>query len=178
MCPTLSDTMDCSPPGSSVHGIFQVRVLEWVAIALEKYKLQVCISDMRPGKRCWHGCPCPGPWPICISVIGGPQTCKVSAPPTTPTYWARIWVLTASQVVLIYLEMHCWKKTGADLPDSIDLVNLSVKFLLSFLVELHLYSEDPLEKGMAIHSSIPVLKIPWTEEPSRLQSMGCCCCCC
>ena len=32
-CPTLSDPMDCSPPGSSAHGIFQARVLEWVAIA-------------------------------------------------------------------------------------------------------------------------------------------------
>ena len=32
-CPTLSDPMDCSPPGSSLHGIFQARVLEWVAIA-------------------------------------------------------------------------------------------------------------------------------------------------
>ena len=32
-CPTCSDPMDCSPPGSSVHGIFQARVLEWGAIA-------------------------------------------------------------------------------------------------------------------------------------------------
>ena len=32
LCPTLSDPMDCSLPGSSVHGIFQARVLEWVAI--------------------------------------------------------------------------------------------------------------------------------------------------
>ena len=32
-CPTLSDLMDCSLPGSSVHGIFQASVLEWVAIA-------------------------------------------------------------------------------------------------------------------------------------------------
>ena len=31
--PTLSNTMDCSPPGSSVRGIFQARVLEWGAIA-------------------------------------------------------------------------------------------------------------------------------------------------
>jgi len=31
--PTLSDPMDCSPPGSSIHGIFQARVPEWVAIA-------------------------------------------------------------------------------------------------------------------------------------------------
>ena len=33
LCPTLSDPMDCSPPGSSVHGIFQARVLEWGAIS-------------------------------------------------------------------------------------------------------------------------------------------------
>ena len=32
-CPTLSDPMDCGPPGSSIHGIFQARGLEWGAIA-------------------------------------------------------------------------------------------------------------------------------------------------
>ena len=32
-CPILSDPMDCSPPGSSIHGIFQARVLEWGALA-------------------------------------------------------------------------------------------------------------------------------------------------
>ena len=32
-CPTLCDPMDGSPPGSSIHGIFQARVLEWGAIA-------------------------------------------------------------------------------------------------------------------------------------------------
>ena len=36
-CPTLSDPMDCSPAGSSVHGIFQARVQEWVAIAFSFY---------------------------------------------------------------------------------------------------------------------------------------------
>ena len=35
-CLTPSDPMDCSPPGSSVHGIFQARVLEWVAIAFSE----------------------------------------------------------------------------------------------------------------------------------------------
>ena len=34
-CPTLSDPMDCSPPGSSIHGNFQARVLEWGAIDLK-----------------------------------------------------------------------------------------------------------------------------------------------
>jgi len=36
-CPTLSKPMDCSPPGSSVHGIFQARVLEWGAIRLPTF---------------------------------------------------------------------------------------------------------------------------------------------
>ena len=35
-CPTLCDPMDCSPPGSSVHGILQVRILEWVAILFSR----------------------------------------------------------------------------------------------------------------------------------------------
>ena len=33
LCSTLCDPMDCSPLGSSVHGIFQARVLEWVALS-------------------------------------------------------------------------------------------------------------------------------------------------
>ena len=48
-CPTLSNPMDCSLPGSSIHGIFQARALEWVAIAFSVslayftlyYRLQV-----------------------------------------------------------------------------------------------------------------------------------------
>ena len=36
-CPTLSNPMDCSPPGSSFHGIFQARVLDWGAIAFSEY---------------------------------------------------------------------------------------------------------------------------------------------
>ena len=31
LCQTLCDTVDCSPPGSSIHGILQARILEWVA---------------------------------------------------------------------------------------------------------------------------------------------------
>ena len=37
-CPTLNNPMDCSLPGSSIHGIFQARVLEWGAIAFSEYK--------------------------------------------------------------------------------------------------------------------------------------------
>ena len=51
-CPTLSDPMDCSLPGSSVHGIFQARVLEWVAIAFSgpspAKSLQLCLTLCDP----------------------------------------------------------------------------------------------------------------------------------
>ena len=36
LCPTLCNPMDCSPPGSSVHGILQARILEWVAIPFSR----------------------------------------------------------------------------------------------------------------------------------------------
>ena len=51
-CPTLWDPMDCSPPGSSVHGISQARILEWVAISFSR------------------GSSLPRDW-ICISCISG-----------------------------------------------------------------------------------------------------------
>ena len=51
-CPTLSDPMDCSLPGSSIYGIFQARVLEWGAIAfsgpgLLLLLLLICFSRVR-----------------------------------------------------------------------------------------------------------------------------------
>ena len=53
-CPTLSDLMDCSPPGSSVHGIFQARVLEWGAITFsESCKwLTIHVRRKELGLRC------------------------------------------------------------------------------------------------------------------------------
>ena len=47
-CPTLSDPMDCSLPDSSVHGIFQARVLEWGAIAFSDipHELIIIIASL------------------------------------------------------------------------------------------------------------------------------------
>ena len=44
-CPTLSDPMDCSPPGSSVLGIFQAGVLEWGAIAFSDLCIKTFFLD-------------------------------------------------------------------------------------------------------------------------------------
>ena len=54
LCPTLYDPMDCSLPGSSVHGIFQARVLEWVSISFSRgssqSRDQTCVSSIA-GRR-------------------------------------------------------------------------------------------------------------------------------
>ena len=54
-CPTLCDPMDCSPPGFSVHGFFQARILEWVAIPFSRrsswprdWTLASCIGRQIP----------------------------------------------------------------------------------------------------------------------------------
>ena len=65
-CPTLSDPMECSLPGSSVHGIFQARVLEWGAIAFSEIipsgflirQLEVLSTQKRKTKRKMKGFGC------------------------------------------------------------------------------------------------------------------------
>ena len=70
-CPTLSDPMDCSLPGSSAHGIFQARVREWVAIA---FSIEICIrsahfshsvvsDSLQPYESQHARPPCPSPTP-------------------------------------------------------------------------------------------------------------------
>ena len=84
-CPTLRDTIDGSPPGSSVPGIFQARTLEWVAIAFSnawKWKVKVKMKSLSrvrllatpwtvaykaplsmgfPRQEYWNGVPLPSP---------------------------------------------------------------------------------------------------------------------
>ena len=55
-CPTLCSPVDCSPPGSSVHGILQARILEWVAISCSRGS-----SRPRDGTRVSY-VPCSGRW--------------------------------------------------------------------------------------------------------------------
>ena len=125
-CPTLSDPMDYSLPGSSIHGIFQARVLEWGAIAITT----LCLSFL-----------------ICkMETVDG----------------------------LIIECRHKYKYINRTICKKTSLVAQAVK-RLSTMRETWVRSlgwEDPLEKEMAIHSSTIAWKIPWTEEPGRLQSLG------
>ena len=52
-CLTLSDPMDCSLPGSSVHGILQARVLEWVAIAFSEAKNSPYQNKINKKRKMW-----------------------------------------------------------------------------------------------------------------------------
>ena len=56
LCPTLSDPMDCSPPGSSVHGIFQARVLEWCAIAFSEWRRRQMLIEEACGVLSGNSC--------------------------------------------------------------------------------------------------------------------------
>ena len=50
-CPTVCDPMDCSPPGSSVHGVLQARILEWVAMPFSR-DIQYLVGKESKKKTC------------------------------------------------------------------------------------------------------------------------------
>ena len=53
-CPTFWDPVDCSPPGSSVHGLLQARILEWVAIPFSRRSpLWQALVSTEMGSPCW-----------------------------------------------------------------------------------------------------------------------------
>ena len=59
LCLTLSDPMDCSPPGSSIHGIFQARVLEWGAIGIISYISKVRLKILQVSLQQYVNCELP-----------------------------------------------------------------------------------------------------------------------
>ena len=77
-CPTLSNPMDCSLPGSSIHGIFQARVLEWGVIAFSKaWKLIVKVKSLSR-----------------VRLLATPWTVAHQAPPSMGSarqeYWSGV----------------------------------------------------------------------------------------
>ena len=115
--------MDCSPPDSSVHGILQATILEWVAFSPPGEILDPGIEPMslRPP-----------------TLTGGFFI--------TSTTWA--------------FQVAQWIKKSPAMQET-------QKMRVGYLGE-----EDPLEEGMESHSSILAWRIPWTEEPGGLQSIG------
>ena len=84
-CETLCNTMDCSPPGSSVHGILQARMLEWVAMPSPR-------GPSRPGDRTQVSYVSrTGSLPLVPPVLGhlkvAPETCYISVGRHCPREW-------------------------------------------------------------------------------------------
>ena len=112
LCPILSDPMDCSLPGSSVHGIFQPRVLEWGAIAFSgpnstRYKLwkaylkvnvlvaQLCPTLCDPMDCSLPGCSCPWDFPGKNTGVG----CHSLLQGTFPTQGSNPCLLHCRQIL-------------------------------------------------------------------------------
>ena len=72
LCLTLSDPMDCSLPGSCVHGIFQARVLEWGATAFSVKLLSGLLLVSYTGVRLDELL---GDWCVCVCVCAHARTC-------------------------------------------------------------------------------------------------------
>ena len=101
-CLTLWDSMDCSPPGSSVHRIFQARILEWVAIShsrgLLNFTLRATFKNVTQYYYYSHHAVCHGPmlylfynWGF---VPSGPLLAFRSLPPTSTSgnRWSGLYV--------------------------------------------------------------------------------------
>ena len=137
--------MDCCPPGSSVQGIFQARIPEWVAISSSKgFSLpwdQIFIS--------------------CVSCFAGKFFTLWAIRETHSIIHGILNTYDTLEFVYIYLGLEGFAR------DSV-VKNPPVK------QEMWVWSlgwENPLEKEMATHSNIVAGRILWTKEPGRLQSM-------
>ena len=182
-CPTHSDPMDCRPPGSSVHGIFQARVLEWVPLPSPTCLCRRC-------KRCGFD---PGvskiPWsrtwqPTPVFLPGKSHGWTVHGITKSQT-WLSNWAHTqSSSYGFFYVKcVFSFLSNIQSLPKGFLLCPL---FAQASLVAQRLKrlparwetwvqslgQEDALEREMATHSSIPARRIPWREEPGGLQSTG------
>ena len=84
LCLTPSDPMDCSPPGSSIHGIFQARVLEWGAIAF----------SLKP------------PYDPPIPLLGiYPEETKIERDTCIPLFTAAVFTI-ARTLIDVHLQMN------------------------------------------------------------------------
>ena len=147
LCLTLRALMDCSPPGSSIHGILQARIPEWVAVSFSR-------GSSQPRDRTRVSC---------VSCIGR-QILYHWATWESPNWATQSFLFFC---FFNFLNWYAHKIHTLGLPRW-----LSVKESTCQAGDAGSTpgSGSSLEKEMATHSSI-VWEIPWTEEPGGLQSM-------
>ena len=99
VCLTLCDPVDCSPPGFSVHGISQARVLEWVAISFSRG------SSWSPALQAYsllfepQGSPPPPYYPLNVISPQGILLLFLSILTNCPTRTAGVWPLSGAQLL-------------------------------------------------------------------------------
>ena len=173
--PTLSNPMDCSLPGSSIHGIFQARVLEWGAIAfsdltsLGTKKMQdkiiflyvyLDLSNRRSSmiKLRYLGFP--------SGSDGKESACNSGDPGSTPrsgrSHRERHGDPLQYSCLENPMDRGAWRTT-------VHGVAKSWTRLSDFTFTFHFHA---LEKEMATHSHVLAWRIPGTGEPGGLPSMG------
>ena len=143
-CPTLCDPMDVSPPGSPVPGILQARTLEWVASSFSNaWKWKVKVKSLSR-----------------VRLVATPWIAAYQAPLSMGFSRQKYW----SGLPAIYLGVSKRASLVAQMVKNPPTMQETWVRSLGW--------EDPLEEGMATDSRILVWRIPWTEEPGGLQSMG------
>ena len=152
--PTLCNPMDCSPPGSSVHGISQARILEQVAVPSSRgssrprdgiHIIEACVQDL---------------------IFLSREDRDLGFPFQTHLRSQAWYIGEAKNSALLpsrdadILVPPEWPQGS---PASSSLLKDTVQSL---------GWEDPLEEDTATHFCIPAWRIPWTDEPGGLQSIG------
>ena len=165
-CPTLRYHMDCSLPGSSVHGIFQARVLEWGAITF---------SAETPGRHV----------KVIINMEWEEELKSFLMKVKEESEKVDLKLNIQKTKIMVFGPITSWEIDGQRVETVSDFIFLGSKItgdgdcsheskrrlLLGRKVMTSLDSIFP-EKAMAIHSSTLGWQIPWTEEPGWLQSMA------
>ena len=147
LCPTLCDPMNCSPPGSSVHEIFQPRILEWVAISYSR-------------GSSWHR-----DWtPIsCTSCIGR----------QIPYHWAT-WETHSYPVTMdkFSLLLSKAKLVAASFPCLSAIFSLASSFFLFFIIKFSfstrsyssVYKHAAISHIARSQQEVDGTKLGWCEE--------------
>ena len=184
-CLTFCDPLDCSLPGFSVHGIFQARILEWVAISFSRGSswprikptsprspaLEAdCLSAEPLGKILWfYKCKTSCIHHYHIRKFPWPKTVLSDLPIQPSQTHGNHWFF---HCCFHFAKQSCSFASSRDFPGGSD-----GKESACNVGDLHWFLswEDALDKEMVIHSSVLAWRIPRSEEPEpgRLQFMGC-----
>ena len=188
---TLCHPMDCSPPGSSIHGILQARVLEWVAISFSRclvntFKEHYCTrSWMNEGNlRQSFQPPCFWVKVDILNILVRAHTQSLSCVRLFATQWT---VARQAPLSMGFPKQEYWSGLSflsmGDLPNpgtepvspawAGGFFTTEVPGKPIILVDSASCSPESLHSFiMATHSGTLAWRTPWTEEPGRLQSTG------